>query len=79
MKQKYYVKVKEGLSCKKSSWNGALILDDVYGYEKEFDNYEDAVAAAKKTANKTKEDVIIYSIDSVVKFPEADLEVEKVV
>jgi hypothetical protein len=47
--------------------------------EKEFDNYDDAVTAAKKTAMKTKEDVAIYTIDSIVKFPLADLEVEKVV
>lgn len=47
--------------------------------EKEFDNYDDAVVAAKKTAAKTKEDVTIYTVDSVVKFPVGDYTVEKVV
>ena len=49
-----------------------------YSHEKEFDSYEEAVKAAKKTAAKTKEDVLIYTVDSVVKFPEVDYEVEKV-
>ena len=47
-------------------------------FEKEFDNYDDAVTAAKKTAAKLQEDVTIYTIDSVVKFPVDDYKVEKV-
>lgn len=59
---------------------GVVYNDDLpYVAEQEFSTYDEAVAAAKKTARKTKEDVEIYSIHSVVKFPETDLEVETMV
>lgn len=46
-----------------------------YAIETEYDKYDDAVEAAKKTASKTKEDVVIYKIASVVKFPTDNLKV----
>ena len=46
-----------------------------YAIETEYDKYDDAVEAAKKTASKTKDDVVIYKIASVVKFPTDNLKV----
>ena len=58
-------------------------LDRYYGCvplsSNEFTNTMDALAAAKKEAKRTKEDVTIWKIDSVVKFPEPDFTVEKLV
>lgn len=76
MKQKYYTTAQDSYA----PYNGAnsnIVFGGSYNtsYEKEFDKYDDAVEAAKKTASRTKEDVVIYKIASVVKFPTDNLKV----
>lgn len=44
----------------------------------EFDTRDEAVAAAKKLASQRKDDVTIWKIDSVAKFPIPDVEIEVV-
>ena len=52
-------------------------LRGVWG-ENSFEDHADAVRAAKKESHKQKEDIAIYKIDSVVRFPLDDYKVEKV-
>lgn len=58
-----------------------VIYDDYIGKhieETTFDNYDDAVSAAKRVAAYRKEDVSIWKIDSVATFPIPDIEIVKV-
>lgn len=74
-KQVYTV---DGVNDDACYYTNSMCLSYTYssGKLKEFENYDDAVKAAKKQAEKTKEDVSIRKIASVVKFPEPVFEVE---
>lgn len=73
MKQKFYVNIVETTTD----------IDPYYGRlrtsktpkEKEFDTLEEATEAAKKTVMTTKDDVVIYKIAAVAKFPIEDIKV----
>ncbi len=78
--KKFYtdVIVNTGAALTYSSFGGYVYSPNNTTTEKEFDTYDEAVTAAKKTSAKLREDVTIYTIDSVVKFPVDDYKVEKV-
>lgn len=60
------------------AYRSMFVYDDLLSPGAEFDNRDDAVAAAKKLASQRKDDVTIWKIDSVAKFPIPDVEIEVV-
>ena len=81
MKQKYFVNVSEKniYYDPYSAYNRPSSYTSDASIEKEFDSYDEAVKAAKKEASKSKEDVVIYKIASVAKFPVDNIRIEEVV
>jgi hypothetical protein len=77
MKQKYFVTVSDVIYRDIDCYG--IPRNKSFPSEKEFDNYDDAVKAAKKEASRKKEDVAIYKIASVATFPVDNITIEEVV
>lgn len=70
------IKKDSSMNYKKNNEYKYLVKGD--WTEKGFDDFADAERQAKKSSHNEKEDIAIYKIDSVVRFPLDDYKVEKV-